>query len=228
MVVPPPPTTTTTGDAAAATVTAPTFTPRPWFGGAMSASLPATFLDASDVRPVPDHQEVWHDSGSAGAAAVMVEIVEHDAEGVSDAQAGAHFFADAAEGAGAAADTSLSSSSTFSREVDPASLPAPRMPGERPTAAREGAFVVGASPGGMLLAAAIAVFRIPRVASDIVITSFEPVGDGAAAAATTTATSTTTIEAAAAGAVAVARQRLARVVETVQVNDWGLFGGGGD
>lgn len=28
------------------------------FGGAMAARLPACFVDVSDFRPVPDHQEV--------------------------------------------------------------------------------------------------------------------------------------------------------------------------
>jgi len=203
----------------------------------MSASLPSRFLDASDVRPVPDHQEVWHDGGgggdttAAGLQAVLVEIAEHDGEGVADAAAGAHFFDDAAEGAGAAAGPN----STYSREVDPSQLPAPRMPPPaRPTAAREGAFVVAAAaPAGgapsrmQLLAAAVAVFRLPRVASDVVITSFEPAGPWPPPTEATAATTTAPpIEAAAAAAVAAARRRLARVVASVKVHDWGLFGGG--
>jgi hypothetical protein len=32
------------------------------WGGAVLAQLPARFADVSDVREVPDHQEVWADA----------------------------------------------------------------------------------------------------------------------------------------------------------------------
>lgn len=85
--------------------------------------MPEQFLDVSDVRPVPDHQEVW---GSAGRS-LIVEAVERGAEeadaeaaeaeaaaagdnGGDDAvggagprhrRAGRFYFADLAEAAGA-------------------------------------------------------------------------------------------------------------------------------
>ena len=36
-------------------------TPRPLYGGALPASLPARFSDVSAARPVPDHTEAWGD-----------------------------------------------------------------------------------------------------------------------------------------------------------------------
>ena len=35
------------------------YTTRPLYGGAITVSLPSTLIDASDVRQVPDHQEVF-------------------------------------------------------------------------------------------------------------------------------------------------------------------------
>lgn len=51
-----------------------TYTPIPLFGGALGASLPSTFGDVSDIRQVPDHQEVWLDRD--GYTSVVFEILE--------------------------------------------------------------------------------------------------------------------------------------------------------
>ena len=65
------------------------------------SDLPERFLDVSDARPVPDHQEVWGDPSRDQS--LVVEAVERAAD-VADADAGAFFFGDlaaAAEAAGA-------------------------------------------------------------------------------------------------------------------------------
>jgi hypothetical protein len=238
---PPPP-------AAAADNAADSWVSRPWFGGAIRASLPASFLDASDVRPVPDHQEMWHDARDQGAA-VLVEVVEHDSA-VADAAAGAHFFADAAEGAGSlpflaamvveeGEQGEAGAAYAGGRGGGSLLLSAPHMPGGRPTAAAGGAFVAGSARGGgggqqQLVAAALAVFRLPHVQSDVVITSFQPAGewllgtDGGAVAAASAPTrpARSLLVAGSAASLAAARRRLARVVATVRVDDWGLFGEG--
>ena len=46
----------------------------PLFGGALTVSLPSTFTDVSNLRQVPDHQEVWLDS--EGFTSVVIEILE--------------------------------------------------------------------------------------------------------------------------------------------------------
>ena len=53
----------------------------PLFGGAISAQLPARYVDVSDFRPVPDNQEVWTDADKDES--VIVEIVEWN-DGPSD------------------------------------------------------------------------------------------------------------------------------------------------
>jgi hypothetical protein len=44
------------------------------FGGAISADIPSSFIDASDFRPIPSHQEVYVSKDSSDS--IIVEIVE--------------------------------------------------------------------------------------------------------------------------------------------------------
>lgn len=44
------------------------------FGGAITTALPPTFADVSEIRQVPDHQEVWLDRD--GFTSVVVEVLE--------------------------------------------------------------------------------------------------------------------------------------------------------
>ena len=47
---------------------------RKLFGGAIEAQIPSRFIDVSDFRPVPDHQEVFSDE--AADQSIIIEIVE--------------------------------------------------------------------------------------------------------------------------------------------------------
>lgn len=44
------------------------------FGGAISADIPSSFVDASNIRPIPSHQEVFVSSDSNDS--IIIEIVE--------------------------------------------------------------------------------------------------------------------------------------------------------
>jgi len=50
------------------------FKPVPLFGGALAVELPSNFADVSDIREIPDHQEVYLDA--QGYSNVIVEILE--------------------------------------------------------------------------------------------------------------------------------------------------------
>jgi len=52
----------------------PTFTTAELFGGAITASIPSTFLDASTLRQIPDNQEVFVDR--EGTASITFDILE--------------------------------------------------------------------------------------------------------------------------------------------------------
>ena len=58
---------------------------RPLYGGAMRVELPRGWLDASDVRPVPDHQEVFTEAAGAQRS-IVIELVE-PLDGTADALA---------------------------------------------------------------------------------------------------------------------------------------------
>eukprot|EP00287_Rhodomonas_sp_CCMP768_P025364 CAMPEP_0202828592 /NCGR_PEP_ID=MMETSP1389-20130828/15010_1 /ASSEMBLY_ACC=CAM_ASM_000865 /TAXON_ID=302021 /ORGANISM="Rhodomonas sp., Strain CCMP768" /LENGTH=259 /DNA_ID=CAMNT_0049502091 /DNA_START=89 /DNA_END=868 /DNA_ORIENTATION=- len=65
------------------------FVTRMLFGGGVELRLPSTLEDVSDLRPVPDHQEVWVDSESE--ASVIVELLEREEE-VEDSKIAEHIF----------------------------------------------------------------------------------------------------------------------------------------
>mmetsp|Transcript_9264 Transcript_9264/g.20604 ORF Transcript_9264/g.20604 Transcript_9264/m.20604 type:complete len:187 (+) Transcript_9264:66-626(+) len=65
----------------------------PWYGGAILCDLPSSFQDASEVRQVPDHQEVWTDHSSDRS--ITVEILER--KDIADDHAVAFFLADLAD-----------------------------------------------------------------------------------------------------------------------------------
>jgi|UPI000581B21B hypothetical protein len=76
--------------------TAP-FVERSLFGGAIACRFPSSWLDVSEVRQVPDHQECWHDVNDG--CMLVVEILEYQSH-IADDQAPGHFFRDLAEANG--------------------------------------------------------------------------------------------------------------------------------
>ncbi|KAF3033815.1 hypothetical protein E8E12_003567 [Didymella heteroderae] len=67
------------------------FTNTPLYGGAITVDLPSKFADTSQIREVPDHQEVYLDSN--GYSSIVVEILEYQEKG-SDEEALQYHFAD--------------------------------------------------------------------------------------------------------------------------------------
>jgi hypothetical protein len=64
------------------------------FGGALTLELPASFMDISAIRQVPDHQEVFMDKDSD--ISFIIELLGGDSS-VPDAEAAAYYFNDLAE-----------------------------------------------------------------------------------------------------------------------------------
>ncbi|KAL6709549.1 hypothetical protein ACN47E_001484 [Coniothyrium glycines] len=73
------------------------FTDTPLYGGAIVVDLPSNFADASQIRQVPDHQEVYLDS--EGYSSIVVEILEY-VDKSSDEEALQYHFADLVDGTG--------------------------------------------------------------------------------------------------------------------------------
>lgn len=64
------------------------------YGGAIQALLPTSFLDVSDLRPIPDHQEVFLDPSDDSC--IIVELMELDTEHGDGEGAIRHQFAELA------------------------------------------------------------------------------------------------------------------------------------
>ncbi|GAA5950057.1 hypothetical protein JCM21900_001379 [Sporobolomyces salmonicolor] len=99
---------------------------RPLFGGAISCSLPANFVDASDLRQVPDTQEVFLAPDSDLSLIVeILELVKDDAAADSlEAAARFHFSALAHDNGALSSDVS----SLALPSSAPAPAPAPGEP----------------------------------------------------------------------------------------------------
>ncbi|CAK3971077.1 ran-interacting mog1 [Lecanosticta acicola] len=61
------------------------FKPASLFGGAIVVDLPATFEDVSEIRQVPDNQEVYLDR--AGFSSIVVDILERVTDKPNDIEA---------------------------------------------------------------------------------------------------------------------------------------------
>ncbi|PVI07724.1 Mog1p/PsbP-like protein [Periconia macrospinosa] len=72
------------------------FKPTPLFGGAITVDLPSTYGDTSQIRQVPDHQEVYLDTN--GYSGVIFEILEYVDK--PDEEALQYHFADLVDGTG--------------------------------------------------------------------------------------------------------------------------------
>ena len=71
----------------------PTSTPvskRDLFGGALSIYLPSTFIDVSEIRQVPDYQEVFSDPQTDQC--LMIDLLEHDPLADDDRASENHFY----------------------------------------------------------------------------------------------------------------------------------------
>ena len=171
------------------------------FGGAIFVSAPGGWLDASDVRPVPDHQEVWLER-AATARALIVELLELAADATDgDAAARLHFeeLASANDAEGSAVHQNLALEPLG---ATPRLRPAPPAP---PQVLRG----VQSLAEGARLHVWLAVVRLPRVGTDLVVSISRPVADAAAE-----------------GVAEMEDLDLLRaVVASLEVRDWSLFGG---
>lgn len=92
------------------------------FGGAIEIDLQKSFVDVSNVRQVPDHQEVFIDQDSE--CSFIVELLEFETSLESDTSAIKHYFNDLAE-ANEATENLILSDGLLSGEAFISSLDGP-------------------------------------------------------------------------------------------------------
>ncbi|CAI9297119.1 unnamed protein product [Lactuca saligna] len=146
------------------------FPERPLFGGAVSTTFPLRFEDVSNIREVPDHQEVFVDP--ARDESLIFELLElkHDVE---DNGSATWFLQDLAREQGAEGNIVTEQSAVFEApELQFRNLPAVITTATAQMAiskARQGREAQN------LVKVYLANLRLKGVGTDVVITAYEPV-----------------------------------------------------
>ena len=167
------------------------------FGGAIKARLPDGWLDASDARPVPDHQEVWLER-DGNERSMVIELLE--LADVDNASCATFHFNEIASGNDASGSTVLGTGTLPSTALDPSLRAVAAFTAEG----------VQQLPGGNLLMVWVAVLRLAAQQTDLLVSVNRP---------TSEAPGHRDVTADAADAAL-----LASVVNSLEVRDWGLFG----
>ncbi|KAJ1458783.1 hypothetical protein M885DRAFT_614145 [Pelagophyceae sp. CCMP2097] len=187
------------------------FVARPLFGGAIVAALPAAWLDASDVRPVPDNQEVWMEDGGGGRS-VVVEVVQR--ADVADDAAAQYYFVDLAEDGGA-----------LEARLDahgPVDVPKSGADAVFAAIGVQRLVKIGAI-GSHEVVVGMVVLRYAAELSDIVVTVHAPAPDGATGATALRPDSVQVLNSPQAGAIGM--EALAALLATFVVVDRQFFNG---
>lgn len=202
----------------------------PLFGGAIVADLPTTFVDISDFRNVPDHQEVWADGDKDQS--VVIELVDPptttptgeplELDGPACLR---YYWSDLADGNECPLDQAHITSTEI---LDPTQLGTARAEGIGVGGGVAWAGVVRgrqrATKGRQLgedktneVAIALAVLRLPSVATDVLVSVNAPVviAAGSASAAHAGSGDKPTGDACAA-------EVIQRVLGSFRILDWGL------
>jgi hypothetical protein len=176
--------------------TTASFRPTALFGGAITANLPSSTIDASTLRPVPDSQEVWVQADPSGnELSIIFDILEYvDSEDNNDGAEAANL---------AALDIHLAEIITPGDDVHMLSRDAhvflPHFPPGTP------ALAVAAEVSGPRTAGAMGLWvtlvRLKEKGTDLIVAVNVPSGSEGAEESVVMA-----------------------IWESLEVKDWGLFG----
>ncbi|GMH35502.1 hypothetical protein BSKO_03370 [Bryopsis sp. KO-2023] len=187
-------------------------TVRPLFGGAIEVSVPQRFIDVSDFRPVPDHQEIFADGNTDQS--IIVEIVQHVGD-VPDAESARYFWNDLAE-------QNQSQNNTVFSDQELSSTDVAGIPTESFKAVIVGSQEVSKGRQGPdaanLVQISLAVLRLPSVGSDVLVTINTPIIINKNSTAAKDAGSGLKPDH------VVGPSLLKAALGTLKVKEWGLFG----
>jgi len=176
----------------------------------MSLECTATWLDGSDVRPVPDHQEVWTERAGGANRSLVLELNEALEGAVVDAVR-EHFeelcSVDACTGGQVVSVTPLSPTAAVAAGLGDSVVPAP-------AAALTGLQLLA---DGSRVLVSLVLLRLSKQSTDLLIVVYRALP----------AQQTTPVAASPDGAGDDAALA-AHVRETLAVHDWGLFGAHAD
>ncbi|KAF5939086.1 hypothetical protein HYC85_023345 [Camellia sinensis] len=181
------------------------FAQRHLFGGAIAATFPLRFQDVSNIRPVPDHQEVLVDP--ARDESLIVELLDLKLD-VADNGSATWFLQDLATEQDAERVMIIEQSGVI--EFD--GLRFRNMPA-----------VVTTAVGQMVY---LANLRLREVGTDVLITAYEPILISPLSESASTVGAGLAVPAAQSGCVPMA-EVFQLAVSSFKVNDWSLFGPAG-
>ncbi|KAI3730779.1 hypothetical protein L1987_61956 [Smallanthus sonchifolius] len=194
------------------------FPQRQLFGGAISTTFPLRFEDVSNIRQVPDHQEVFVDP--ARDESLIIELLEMKHE-LADNGSATWFLQDLATEQGAEGNIVTEQSAVFEAQ----GLGYRNMPSVISTATAQMSISKGRQgrEAQNLVKVYLANLRLKGVGTDVLITAYEPVFISPSSESARSVGAGLTVPATELGRTPMA-DVFKQVVATFRINDWNLFG----
>ncbi|KAL7091434.1 hypothetical protein ACP275_12G105900 [Erythranthe tilingii] len=197
-------------------------THRPLFGGAITSTFPRRFEDVSIIRQVPDHQEAFVDP--ARDESLIIELLDLKTD-VADQGSATWFLQDLAAEQDAEGTMVIEQSGVF--EADGVRFRG--IPAIITTAVGQMAISKGRQgrDAQNVVKVYLANLRLKGVATDVLITAYEPILINAASETAAAVGAGVAIPAEQSGCMPM-RQVFTSAVTSFKVNDWNLFGSSAD
>ncbi|OIT36591.1 PREDICTED: ran guanine nucleotide release factor-like [Nicotiana attenuata] len=193
-------------------------TDRALFGGTISTTFPLRFQDVSNVRQVPDHQEVFVDP--ARDESLIIELLDLKVD-VADSGSATWFLQDLANEQDAEGTTIIEQSAVF----EAPGLCYRNTPAVITTAVAQMAVSKGRQgrEAQNLVKVYLANLRLKDVGTDILITAYEPLLINPLSESASTVGAGVAVPAAQSGIMPMA-EVFKFAVSSFKVHDWSLFG----
>ncbi|KAJ6808183.1 putative ran guanine nucleotide release factor isoform X1 [Iris pallida] len=196
-------------------------TERPLFGGAISSSFPVRFQDVSDIRQVPDNQEVFVDPSRDESLIFELLELKHEVE---DNASAAWFLRDLASEQDAEESMVFEHTSIVEEAVG---LRYRDVPALVSTAVGQMALSKGRQgrEARNIVRVYLANLRLKEVATDVLITSYEPIMINPLSESASSVGAGPSVPAAQSGCLPVA-EVFKLAVTSFKVHHWNLFSPG--
>ncbi|XP_021890626.1 probable ran guanine nucleotide release factor isoform X2 [Carica papaya] len=190
------------------------YSERPLFGGAISSTFPLRFQDVSDIRQVPDHQEVFVDPARDESLIFELLDLKHD---VGDNGSATWFLQDLA--------TEQDAEGCTTGVIEVPGLCYRDVPAVITTAVGQMAISKGRQgrEAQNLLTVYLANLRLKAVGTDVLIVAHEPILINPLSESATAVGAGLAVPAAQSGCMAMG-EVFKLAVSSFKVNDWSLFG----
>ncbi|KAF5739249.1 ran guanine nucleotide release factor [Tripterygium wilfordii] len=194
------------------------YTERPLFGGAISSAFPVRFQDVSNIRQVPDHQEVFVDPARDESLIFELLDFKHD---VGDVGSAAWFLQDLATEQDAEGCTMIEQSGV----IEAPGLCHRGIPAVVTTAVGQMAISKGRQgrEAQNIVKVYLANLRLKEVGTDVLVTAYEPILINPLSESARTVGAGLAAPAAQSGFLPMA-EVFKLAVSTFKVYDWSLFG----